>query len=301
MGFHTENKSFTFNRHEKANETGTWRGKIYLALAAKVGIALGAVLLVFFEIIPFLWIVLMSFKKKIDIFELPPTLIFSPTLDNYYNAFVDGPFGQYLINSLIIDLPSTVLSISAGTLTAYAFSRFKIFGEKHLFFYFLTTRMCPPIVVVLPLFVMFSKMNLYDTYLGMIFIHTVFNLALIVWLMKGFFDEIPVEINQAAALDGYSEWATFLKFVLPLARPGIVVCALFCLVFSWNEFLFAQVLTQFNAVTLPAGIPSLVTSRGTYWGQVAAVAVVITLPVFIFSVGFHKYLIRGLTFGAVKT
>ena len=276
-------------------------GMALLKKIGKIGLICIAVLLVLFEIMPFLWIMLMSFKNKLEIFELPPKLLFIPTFDNYYNAFIDGPFGQYLINSLIVDIPSTILSITGGTLAAYAFSRFHIYGKKHLFFYILTTRMCPPVVIVLPLFVLLSKMQLYDTYLGLIFIHTVFNLALIVWLMKGFFDEIPIEINQAAALDGYSEWSTFIKYVLPLARPGIIVCTLFCLVFSWNEFLFAQVLTQFDAITLPAGVPSLVTSRGTYWGQVAAVGVVITLPVFIFSIAFHKYLIRGLTFGAVKT
>jgi len=267
----------------------------------EIGLICVAAFIVFMEVAPFIWIVLMSFKTRLDIFEIPPKLIFTPTIHNYYNAFIKGPFGKYLTNSLIIDVSSTGLAILVGTLAAYAFSRFKIFGEKHIFFYILTTRMCPPVVVVLPLFIIYSKLNLYDTHIGMILIHTVFNLALAIWLMRGFFDEIPLEIDQAAMIDGYGEWAIFRKFILPLALPGIVVSALFCLIFSWNEFLFALVLTQFNATTLPAGVPQLVTSRGTYWGQVAAVGVILTLPVFIFAVIFHKHLVRGLTFGAIKT
>ena len=260
-----------------------------------------AAFIVFLEVAPFLWMVLMSLKNRLDIFEIPPKILFTPILDNYYNAFVEGPFSKYLINSLIIESSSTVLAITIGTMAAYAFSRFSIYGGKHIFFFILTTRMCPPVVVALPIFIMFSKLGLYDTHIGVILVHTIFNLALVVWLMRGFFDDIPREIDQAAMIDGHSEWTVFRKFILPLVLPGIVVSAMFCLVFSWNEFLFAMILTQFDATTLPVGVPQLVTSRGTYWGQVAAVGVVITLPVLIFSLVFHKYLVRGLTFGAVKT
>lgn len=261
--------------------------------------AAGFIVLV--EILPFLWTILMSFKSRLDIFEIPPKLIFTPILENYQKTFVEGPFTRYLINSLIIDSSSTVLAVLIGTLAAYAFSRFAIWGEKHLFFFILTTRMCPPIVVALPIFIIFSKLKLYDTHIGLILVHAIFNLALVVWLMRGFFDDIPREIDQAAMLDGYSDWEVFRKFLLPLVMPGIIVSAVFCLVFSWNEFLFALTLTQSIATTLPVGVPQLVTSRGTYWGQVAAVCVVITLPVLIFAIVFHKYLVRGLTFGAVKT
>ena len=260
-----------------------------------------AAFIVFLEVAPFLWMVLMSLKNRLDIFEIPPKILFTPVLDNYYNAFAEGPFSKYLINSLIIESSSTVLAVTIGTLAAYAFSRFSIYGGKHIFFFILTTRMCPPVVVALPIFIIFSKLGLYDTHIGVILVHTIFNLALVVWLMRGFFDDIPREIDQAAMIDGHSEWTVFRKFILPLVLPGIVVSAMFCLVFSWNEFLFAMILTQFDATTLPVGVPQLVTSRGTYWGQVAAVGVVITLPVLIFSLVFHKYLVRGLTFGAVKT
>lgn len=260
-----------------------------------------AAFIVFIEVAPFLWMVLMSFKSRLDIFEIPPKIFFTPILDNYHNAFVEGPFSKYLINSLIIESSSTVLAITIGTMAAYAFSRFPIYGGKHIFFFILTTRMCPPVVVALPLFIIFSKLGLYDTHIGVILVHTIFNLALVVWLMRGFFDEIPREIDQAAMIDGHSEWTVFRKFILPLALPGIVVSAMFCLIFAWNEFFFATILTQFEAPTLPVGVPQLITSRGTYWGQVAAVGVVITLPVFIFSLVFHKYLVRGLTFGAIKS
>jgi multiple sugar transport system permease protein len=267
----------------------------------EIALICAASFIVFLEVAPFLWVLLMSFKSRLDVFEIPPKLIFTPILDNYYTAFVEGPFSRYLINSLIIDSSSMLLAIAIGTLAAYAFSRFAIFGAKHIFFFILTTRMCPPVVVALPLFIIYSKLNLYDTRIGVILVHTVLNLALVVWLMRGFFDEIPQEIDQAAMIDGHSDWTVFRKFVLPLALPGIVVSAMFCLVFSWNEFLFAMILTQSGSATLPVGVPQLVTSRGTYWGQVAAVGVVITLPVLFFALVFHKYLVRGLTFGAVKT
>jgi multiple sugar transport system permease protein len=260
-----------------------------------------ATIIVLFEVAPFLWTLLMSFKSRLDIFEIPPKLFFTPTLSNYYAAFVEGSFSKYLINSLIIDFSSTILVVIIGVCAAYAFSRFKIFGAKHIFFFILTTRMCPAVVTVLPIFMIFSKFKLYDTHIGIILVHIVFNLGLTVWLMRGFFDDIPKEIDQAAMVDGHSKWTIFTRFMLPLVLPGIVVCAVFCLIFSWNEFLFSLILTQFNAVTLPAGLPQLMTSRGTYWGQVASVGVVITMPVLILTLVFHKYLIRGLTFGAIKT
>jgi multiple sugar transport system permease protein len=260
-----------------------------------------ALLIVMIEFGPFVWVVLTSFKEKGEIFRLPPRLIFSPTLTNYVASFVNGPFGKYLINSLIVDILAVALAVIAGTLAAYAFSRFELFGKKHIFFYILTTRMCPPIVIALPLFLMYSNLGLRDTRFGLIMIHAVVNLALVTWLMRGFFDEIPIEIDQAAMLDGYGEWHIFWKFVLPPALPGVVVSAVFSAIFSWNEFLFALILTQSQAATLPVGIPQLVTSRGIVWGQIAAVATVMAIPVFVFTVVFQKYLVRGLTFGAVKT
>lgn len=267
----------------------------------QIGLIIIAAIIVFIEIAPFLWMLLMSFKTRLDIFEIPPKFFFTPTFENYYAAFIEGTFDKMLINSIIIDFSSTILVVIIGVFAAYAFSRFKIFGDKHIFFFILTTRMTPPVVVALPFFIIFSKLNLYDTHIGLILVHAVFNLGLVIWLMKGFFDEIPKEIDQAAMMDGHSNWTIFTRFILPLVVPGIVVSAVFALIFSWNEFLFALILTQFDAMTLPAGLPQLVTSRGTYWGQVAAVGVVITLPVLILTLIFHKYLVRGLTFGAIKT
>jgi len=265
-----------------------------------VGLFVAIAIMVLAEFGPFVWVVLTSFKDKSEIFRLPPRLIFSPTLDNYISSFVEGPFGRYLVNSLIVDAIAVALAVIVGTFAAYAFSRFNIFGKKHIFFYILTTRMCPPIVIALPLFLMYSRLGLRDTRFGLIMIHTVVSLALVIWLLKGFFDEVPVEIDQAAMLDGYGEWGIFWKFVLPPTLPGVIVSAVFAAIFSWNEFLFALILTQSQAATLPVGIPQLVTSRGVVWGQIAAVATVMAIPIFIFTVVFQRYLVRGLTFGAVK-
>lgn len=260
-----------------------------------------ALIIVLAEVIPFFWVILTSFKDKSEIFKIPPRLFFNPTLSNYISTFVDGQYGGYLMNSLIIDLTAVAIGVVIGTFAAYAFSRFEIYGAKHIFFYMLTTRMCPPIVIALPLFLMYSRLGLRDTRIGLVLIHTVINLALVTWLMKGFFDEIPTEIDQAAMLDGYGEWSIFWKFIFPIARPGIAVSAVFSAIFSWNEFLYALILTQSSAATLPVGIPQLITSRGIVWGQIAAVSVVMTIPIFIFTMFFQKYLVRGLTFGAVKT
>lgn len=280
------------HRVHRAMMLGRWLGAVGLCVAIFIVLA---------EFGPFMWILLTSLKEKGEIFRLPPRIIFHPTLVNYTTAFVKGPFGRYLINSLVVDILAVALAVVAGTLAAYAFSRFELFGKKHIFFYILTTRMCPPIVIALPLFLMYSKLGLRDTYFGLVMIHAVVNLALVTWLMKGFFDEIPVEIDQAAMLDGYGEWDIFWKFIFPPALPGLVVSAVFAAIFSWNEFLFALILTQSQAATLPVGIPQLVTSRGIVWGQIAAVATVMAIPIFIFTVIFQRYLVRGLTFGAVKT
>ena len=259
------------------------------------------IFIVILELVPFIWTVLTSFKDRTQIFALPPKIIFHPTLENYISVFVDGPYGKYLVNSLIVDLFAIALAVGVGTLAAYAFSRFKIFGEKHIFFYILTTRMCPPVVIALPLFLIYSNLGLRDTRLGLTLVHATINLALVIWLMRGFFDDIPMEIDQAAMVDGYNEWQVFWKFTLPLALPGIAVCTVFSAIFSWNEFLFALVLTQSNAATLPVGIPQLITSRGVAWGQIAAVATVMAIPVLIIAIASQKYLVRWLTFGAIKT
>ena len=251
-------------------------------------------------LVPFLWLILTAFKERTDILSPTPTLLFSPTWSNFYEAFVVGEFDRYLMNSITIAVGSVALCLLVGLPAAYAFSRFRIFGEKHLFFYILTTRMAPGIALVLPLYMFFQTIGILGTVWAVMISHTTFNLALVIYLMRNFFNDIPTALDEAALTEGATEWQVFWRIVLPLARPGIAVSAVLAFLFSWNEFLFALMIGGTNAQTLPAGFPGLVTPLGTYWGQLAAVSVVVSVPVLILVWFVQKHLARGLTFGAVK-
>ena len=207
-----------------------------------------------------------------------------------------------LLNSIIIGGGSTILAVGLGTLAAYAFSRFDIAGKDDLLFFILSTRMLPPVVVVIPIYLMYSALGLRDTHFGLILLYTTFNVSFAVWLMKGFIDEIPKEYEDAALVDGYSRFQTFLKVILPQSVTGIAATAVFCLITAWNEFAFALVLTEVGgrAVTAPPSITSATGSTGMDWGKIAAGTFVFLLPVAIFTFLMRSHLLRGVTFGAVK-
>jgi multiple sugar transport system permease protein len=229
-----------------------------------------------------------------------PKWIFSPTLANYPAVFIDKEYWPLAINSVLISVSSTVLRILIGAPAAYGFARSDFPGKEDLFFFFLTTRMAPPISIAVPLFLFFTSLGLIDTIYAVVIAHTSFNLSLVVWMMRGFFAEIPREIDEAAMMDGRSRLGAFLFVVAPLAAPGIGATAVLCFILSWNEFLYAFILVAFDGRPLTVGIPGLVTPHGTLWGQVAAVAIVATLPIVLFTFLVQKQLVRGLTFGAVK-
>ena len=249
---------------------------------------------------PYLWMVVTSLKTKRMLYASPPVIVFEPTLKNYISIFIQKGYWKYLVNSVIIAITATFLTVSIGTPCAYAFSRFKMKADNHLFFAILTTRMAPPIAIALPMYIMFSKFGLIDTHIAVILAHTTFNLVLVVWVMKGFFDEVPREIDESALVDGCTEFMAYRKVLLPLAAPGLVAVSIFSFIFSWNELLFALILTAEESRTLPVSIPSLVQHTGTLWGQVAAVASIATIPVLVFTFIVQKHLVRGLSFGAVK-
>lgn len=207
-----------------------------------------------------------------------------------------------LLNSIIIGGGSTILAVGLGTISAYAFSRFKVAGKDDLLFFILSTRMLPPVVVVIPIYLMYISLRLLDTHFGLILLYTTFNVSFAVWLMKGFIDEIPKEYEDAALVDGYTRFQTFLKVVLPQSVTGIAATAVFCLITAWNEFAFALVLTNVGgvAVTSPPSITSATGSAGMDWGKIAASTFVFLLPVAIFTFLMRSHLLRGVTFGAVK-
>lgn len=251
-------------------------------------------------LIPWLWMLLTSFKTRLDALADVPVWLFEPTLEHYPKVFIDKNYLPLVWNSILVASVTTALSLFFGVPAAYVFARHDFAGKEDVFFFFLTTRMAPPISVVVPMFLLFTTLGITDTPLAVILAHSTFNLSLVVWMMRGFFADIPREIDEAALMDGHSRFGMFARVLVPLAAPGLAATAVLCFILSWNEFLYAFVLVAFEGRTLTVGIPGLVTPHGTLWGQVAAVAIVATLPIIVFSIFVQKHLVRGLTFGAVK-
>lgn len=305
------------------------------ARAARTVRAVVAIVICVVFLIPVVWMLMTAFKPQKDVITVPPKVFFTPSLEGFVNLFyqrsalpqsqmaeyqqrtdlslpdqvalgegqvVIGP-SQYvsrLQNSLIIAAGSTIAAVVLGMLAAYAFSRFRIRGQADLLFFILSTRMLPPVVVTIPIFLMYRQLGLYDTHLGLIILYTVFNLSLSVWLLKGFIDEIPREYEEAALVDGYSRWQAFRKIVLPQAITGIAATTVFCLIFAWNEYAFALMLTSNNARTAPPSIPSALGVAGIEWSAIAAGSLLFLIPVVIVVFSLRNYLLRGITFGAIR-
>jgi multiple sugar transport system permease protein len=291
------------------------------------------VLYALITIVPLVWIVLTSVKSPPDSISYPPKIVFSPSLEGFCNLFttrsrqteeylksLPPPTGtcdkvargvsmvvvsqsNYIprfANSLIIAFGSTVLSVGLGVMAAYAFSRFKVPLKDDLLFFILSTRMMPPIAVAIPIYLMYRELGLSDTRLGMILLYSAVNVSLAVWLLKGFIDEIPREYEEAAMVDGYTRMQAFRKVVLPQATTGIVATAIFCLIFAWNEYAFAVLLTSGEAQTAPPFIPIIIGEGGQDWPAVAAGTTLFLIPILVFTILLRKHLLRGITFGAVR-
>lgn len=267
------------------------------------------ILLLVFFLFPIFWMIATSFKPDEAILTKPPTWFFKPTLENYRYAFQEADFVLFLKNTLIVSLTSTLLVVIMGSLASYSFARYNV-GKGHIMFFILTTRMFPAIAVVLPYFILFRGigrtaigqfLNIgLDTAGALVITYTMFNLPFAIWLMFSFFQEIPIELEDSARLDGYSRFQVFLRVVLPLAAPGIAVTAIFSLIFAWNEFLFAFMLTRDVARTITIGVSGFWTQRGILWGPLSAAAVICVLPMLVFALALQRYFVRGLTFGAVR-
>ena len=283
--------------------------------------------------VPLAWIFLTGFKSGPDSIAYPPKIVFTPSMEGYCNLFTtrsrqtpeyitqlppvagvcdaharannmvvvgSSNYPPRFINSLIIAFGSTALSVVLGVTAAYAFSRFKVPGKDDLLFFILSTRMMPPIAVAIPIYLMYREVGLSDTRLGMILLYTAVNVSLAVWLLKGFIDEIPREYEEAALIDGYTRLQAFFKVVLPQATTGIVATAIFCLIFAWNEYAFAVLLTSGEAQTAPPFIPIIIGEGGQDWPAVAAGSTLFLLPILVFTVLLRKHLLRGITFGALR-
>jgi multiple sugar transport system permease protein len=258
-----------------------------------------AFVLVFF-VFPVLYLLMTSLKSRLDIYVMPPKFIFVPTVDAWIAAFTKKPLFHLFVNSAVIASGTTIISLIFGTLAAYALARFKIKGSQDISFFILSIRMFPPIAAAIPIFLSMKGLALLDTRLGLIIAYTVFNLPFVVWMMREFIMVIPVEIEEAAMVDGLTRMQAFRKILLPLIKPSLVAVAIFCIIFSWSEFLFAFLLTQTKAKTMPVSISEFITWREVTWEQVSAAGTALILPVLVFSFFVQKYLVRGLSFGAVK-
>jgi multiple sugar transport system permease protein len=251
-------------------------------------------------VFPFYWMVTTSFKEQSAILSSTPQFFFRPTLGHYTTAFQKFDIDASLINSLIVAFCTTALSLALGTPAAYAIARFEFRGKRDLWFWFISNRMISPIVVALPFFLIARQFRLLDTQLVLILIYLTFNVPIVVWICADQFRNIPKELDEAATLEGYSSFGIFWRVALPLAAPGIAVSAIFSFIFSWNELLYALVLTRTNAKTAPVVATSFLSGYELPWGQIMATGTLVALPVIIFSIIVSRQLVRGLTMGAIK-
>jgi multiple sugar transport system permease protein len=272
-----------------------------------VEIALLGILLILM-LFPVFWMLETSLKEGRDVYAVPAKLLgFDVTFDHYKDVFVQrGGSGASDLavsfkNSVMVAGLSTIIATVLGVPAAWAYSRFTLKAKKDQLFFILSTRFMPPVVVVIPIFLMYRDLNLIDAKLGLILIYAAFNLPFTIWMMKGFVDEVPAEYEEAAMLDGYSRFEAFHRFTLPLLIPGIAATAVFALIFSWNEFVFAVFLTSSeSARTAPPAIAGLIGGTTIDWGLVAASAMVFAAPVLIFAFLVRKHLVAGVTLGAVR-
>jgi multiple sugar transport system permease protein len=277
--------------------------RIMSRLKTSVVLLVLLVALIFF-MFPVVWMFLTSFKSQAEYFSYPP--VFWPksfNLRNYANSMAFPPDGrgglQGLRDSFVIAACSTLASVVIGSLAAYSISRFKTGGENFSF-WVLSTRMFPPVAAALPLFLIFKQLRLLDNHLSLIIANTIFNLPFVIWLLKGFFDELPVEMEEAAMIEGCTHLQVFRLISLPLVAPGLVATSLFSFIFSWNEFMFALLLTRRNVRTLTIIVPSLVGGHEILWGEIAAIGTLAIIPGILLSLLLQRYLVRGLSLGAVK-
>jgi multiple sugar transport system permease protein len=271
-------------------------GRLSLWPAVTAAILLFALGVILF---PIVWMVLSAFKLPRDVYTL--SLFFTPTVENFGSVFkAPWNLGERIINSLIISITTVGIAIPASIMAAYAFSRFEFMFKRGLFFLILSTQFVPAVVIILPFYLMFRDLGLLDTRTGLIIVNLSIVTPFAVWMLKGFFDEVPIECDEAALIDGASRLDIIRLVIVPMAWPGIIVSSVFCFILAWNEFIFALILARENAVTLQVGLVNFRTENGDLWELMAAAGVFIVIPAFIAAIAIQKHFVAGLTGGAVK-
>ena len=259
-------------------------------------------------VLPLFVMFVSSFKDLLEAFKLPETgdwsgiglfFDFTPTFKHYISLFSDNNFGTYLFNSIAASLGSALISVVFGSMAAYSLSRIEFRGKKDLFFWIISTRMAPVVAVMVPLYAIFRGAGLVGTLPGLILAYTTFNLPFAIWILKGFFDNVPYAIEEAAMCDGCNRFQAFRE-ILPLVAPGIGAFLVLCVLFAWNDFLFASIIGSGGAKTLPVATKELVQPQNIQWGKIMAAGVVTTLPMMLLGLLIRRYLVTGLTMGAVR-
>jgi glycerol transport system permease protein len=278
------------------------------------------IILTLLILIPIYWLLLVSARSRVELFDAPSFILKKFYANNYLEPLTDPIFRRYLRNSIFVSTANAVLVAVLALFATYALSRWKLKGADNIFFWTITNRMAPPAAFLLPLFLLWTRVfrfdgiplmlfgrrihlfefQLFDNVWGLVLLYCVFNLPFAIWLMKGIIDGIPVELDEAAFVDGAGRWLVLYRIITPLAAPGLAVTAILSWVFAWNEYLFAATLTSVDARTITTGLAEFVTVTGTNWGEMAAVAVISLLPALLFLVFVQRYIVIGLTFGAVK-
>ncbi|MCR4908475.1 MAG: carbohydrate ABC transporter permease [Lachnospiraceae bacterium] len=251
-----------------------------------------------FALFPLLWMILISFKSDTEVFST--TFLFHPTLANYQEVLLRSDYASYIIDSVIVSGGAVLVSIIVGVPAAYALARYQFPRKEDLAFQILSYKFAPEILVVLPLFMIYQKIGLYDSYVGLIWVYQLISLPLLIWVVRGYFEDISVEIEYAAQVDGYSWYQIFFKMLVPLIKPGLVSSALLAFIFAWNSFTFPLILSSNKVYPVTVAIMKYLGTDSAHYGQLAVASTVSALPAVIFALCIQKHLVRGLSFGAVK-
>lgn len=261
----------------------------------------GLLVVIVVTLFPFYWMVSSSFKTQTDLLSNPPQWLFSPTLANYQAVYADGVLLGAVVNSLIVAVFATFVSVALGAPAAYALARYTFRGKADLWFWFISNRMITPVALALPIYIISRSVGLLDTYQVLVLVYITFNLPIVVWICTDQFKSIPPELEQAARLDGASQWTIFRRIYLPLGMPGVAVSAIFSFIFSWNELLYALVLiNRTERKTAAVVATNYMSGYELPWGKIMATGTIIVLPVIVFSLIVSRHMVRGLTMGATK-
>ena len=261
----------------------------------------GKIFLVFFvlfSVAPILWAIVISFKSDSEVFNT--FLNFTPTLENYVAVLTTGNYVKAFLDNLIISGGAVIVSVIVGVPAAYALARYKFKSKESVAFTILSFKFAPEILVIIPLYKIFMSLGLYDTYFGMIWIYQFIGMPLLIWIVRSYFEDIPIEMERAAELDGYSWYEIFLKMLVPLVRPGLVAAALLAFIYCWNSFTFGLMLCSFNVQPITVAALTYIGSDTFHYGQIAVAAIIAIVPEIILCLCIQKHLVRGLSFGAVK-